>query len=82
VDFEYDKTFLKSIVSDFFHFVLSVFIVSENHFEKKFFVLNHHKVAGGVESSENRKKGAEKNLRVFIIRQAVCDFKVLVSFPI
>ena len=24
VDFEYDKTFLKSMVSDFYHFVLSV----------------------------------------------------------
>jgi hypothetical protein len=35
VDFEYDKTFLKSMVSDFFHFVLSVFAIGENLFEKK-----------------------------------------------
>ena len=32
VDFEYDKTFLKSMVSDFFHFRLSVFTVDENEF--------------------------------------------------
>jgi hypothetical protein len=32
VDFEYDKTFLKSMVSDFFHFMLSVFNVGENQF--------------------------------------------------
>jgi len=56
VDFEYDKTFLKSIVSDFFHFVLSVFIVGENQFwEEKISLKVHHKVAGGFESSKNRK---------------------------
>jgi hypothetical protein len=32
VDFEYDKTFLKSMISDFFHFVLSALIVGENQF--------------------------------------------------
>ena len=54
VDFEYDKTFLKSIVSDFFHFVLSVFIVGENQFwEEKISLKVHHKVAGGFESSKN-----------------------------
>ena len=56
VDFEYDKTFLKSIVSDFFDFVLSVFIVGENQFwEEKISLKVHHKVAGGFESSKNRK---------------------------
>jgi hypothetical protein len=56
VDFEYDKTFLKSIVSDFFHFVLSVFIVGENQFlEEKISLKVHHKVAGGFESSKNQK---------------------------
>jgi hypothetical protein len=54
VDFEYDKTFLKSMFSDFFHLVLSVFTVSENQFlEEKISLKIHHKVAGGVESSNS-----------------------------
>ena len=53
VDFEYDKTFLKSMVSDFFHFRLSVFTVGENQFwEEKISLKIHHKVAGGVQSSK------------------------------
>jgi hypothetical protein len=39
VDFEYDKTFLKSMVSDFFFNFLKI----------------HHKVAGGAQSSEELK---------------------------
>ena len=51
VDFEYDKTFSKSMVSDFFHLVLSVLTVGENRFwEEKFHLKTHHKVASGVES--------------------------------
>jgi hypothetical protein len=46
VDFEYDNNFLKSMVSDFFHFVLSVFTVGENQFrENKIPLKTHHKVA-------------------------------------
>jgi hypothetical protein len=83
VDFEYDKTFLKSIVSDFFHFVLSVFIVGENQFwEEKISLKVHHKVAGGIESSKNRKIAlCKKNLRVIIIWQVVSVFRIRVAFP-
>jgi hypothetical protein len=83
VDIEYDKTFLKSTVSDFFHLVLSVFTVSENQFwEEKISLKIHHKVAEGVDSSKNRKSMlTRKNLRVIIIRQAVSVFRILVNFP-
>ena len=61
VDFEYDKTFLKSIVSDFFHFVLGMFIAGENQFWEEIMSLKiHHKVAGGVESSKIEKRCEKK----------------------
>ena len=55
VDFEYDKTFLKSMVSDFFHFRLSVFAVGKSQFREEIFLKIHHKVAGGAQSSEELK---------------------------
>ena len=51
-----DKTFLKSMVSDFFHFMLSVFAVGWNQFqEEKISLKTHHKVAESVKSSKKLK---------------------------